>query len=132
MMKQTLRRFICIFFLFILVLTTNTTFLQIERASASANRKSDLIEKISVSYTKKFCNSIGFGLSKESAMNFSLSENNKIFERRKGIQDIDKELLANKIAFSVIDNCGYQLNLYGDQDIKEFANDYLLLDQEDS
>ncbi len=98
-------------------------------ASASENQQSDLIEKISIDYTKKFCNSIGFGLSKESAMNFSISENKKIFEKKKGIQNIDKELLANKIAFSVIDSCGYQLNLYGDKDIEEFAKYYLSVDQ---
>ena len=65
-------------------------------------------------YTKKFCNSIGFGLSKESAMKFSFSENKEVFKTRKGIDKINKELLAQEIANSVIDNCGYQLNLYSD------------------
>ena len=125
-----LRKFIFNFFLLILVLTTNTTFLQIEMSSASENQSSDLIEKISIDYTNKFCNSIGFGLSKESAMNFSVSENKKIFKNKKGIQNIDKELLAHKIAFSVIDSCGYQLNLYGDKEIEEFAKYYLSVDQE--
>ncbi len=129
-MKRPLRKFIFSFLLFILVVTINTTFLKIEMATASENQNSGLIEKISSDYTNKFCNSIGFGLSKESAMNFSISENKKIFEKRKGIQNIDKDLLANKIAYSVIDSCGYQLDLYGDKDIKEFAKYYLSFDQE--
>ena len=132
MMKQKLRITIFRFFIVILVLTINSTFLRVEIASATENQNSTLIGKISNDYKKKFCNSIAFGLSKESAMNFSLIENKKIFERRKGIQNIDKELLANKIANSVIDSCGYQLGLYGDKDIKEFANYYLSADQENS
>ena len=128
-MKRTLRKFILGFILFFLLLTTNTTFLQVEMASAAGNQNSDLIKKISIDYTKKFCNSIGFGLSKESAMNFSISENKKLFEKKKGIQNIDKELLAHEIAFSVIESCGYQLNLYGDKDIEEFAKYYLSLEK---
>ena len=129
-MKKKLEKFIFKLFLLILVLITNKTFFQIEMASASESQNSNLIEKISTDYTNKFCNSIGFGLSKESAMNFSISENKKIFKNRKGIKSIDKELLAHKIAFSVIDSCGYQLNLYGDKDIEEFARYYLSIDQE--
>tara|TARA_E500000331_G_C17213060_1_gene694645 strand:- start:196 stop:588 length:393 start_codon:yes stop_codon:yes gene_type:complete len=128
-MKKKIKNLIGIFSLFIIILTTNILFIKTDIVSASEVKDSNLIEKISKDYTKKFCNSIGFGLSKESAMNFSFSENREIFKKRKGIDNIDKELLANKIASSVIDGCGYQLNLYGDKDIEEFANDYLLLEQ---
>ena len=51
-----------------------------------------MIKKISKDYTKKFCNGIGFGLSKESAMNFANKENNLIFENKKGVQGLDKQL----------------------------------------
>ena len=40
---------------------------------------STLIKKVSKDYTKRFCNSIAFGLSKESAMNFSIEESKKVF-----------------------------------------------------
>ena len=120
-----LRKFIFNFFLLILVLTTNTTFLQIEMSSASENQSSDLIEKISIDYTNKFCNSIGFGLSKESAMKFSMEENKKVFKKRKGINNIDKDLLAEEMAIAVIDTCGYPINLYGEKGIQEFKNYYL-------
>ncbi len=131
MMKQKMKKFIGSIFLFI-ILTTNIFFIQTDRASALEPKEASLIEKISKDYTKKFCNSIGFGLSKESAMNFSLSENKEIFKNRKGIKNIDKELLAHEIAYSVIDGCGYQLDLYGDKDIEEFANEYLSLEQKKS
>ena len=128
-MKQKIKKFIGSFFLFIL-LSGNIFFIQTDIAYSLEAKDSNLIEKISKDYTKKFCNSIGFGLSKESAMKFSFSENKQIFKNRKGIKNIDKELLAQKIASSVIDGCGYQLNLYGEKDIEEFANYYLSIEQE--
>ena len=128
-MKQKINKLIASFFLFV-ILTTNIFFIQTDTAYSLEDKDSNLIEKISKDYTKKFCNSIGFGLSRESAMNFSFSENKEIFKNRKGIKNIDKELLAQKIASSVIDGCGYQLNLYGEKDIEEFANYYLSIEQE--
>ena len=130
-MKQKIRKLIGIFILLV-ILTGNIFFIQTDIAYSLEAKDSNLIEKISKDYTKKFCNSIGFGLSKESAMRFSFSENKQIFKNRKGINNIDKELLAQKIASSVIDGCGYQLNLYGEKDIEEFANYYLSIDLENS
>ena len=60
------------------------------------------------------------------------SENKQIFKKRKGINNIDKNLLAHKIAYSVIDNCGYQIDLYGDKSIEEFASDYLSFEEKNS
>ena len=130
-MKQKIKKLIGSFFLFV-VLSGNIFFIQADIAYSLEAKDSNLIEKISKDYTKKFCNSIGFGLSKESAMRFSFSENKEIFKNRKGIKNIDKELLAQKIASSVIDGCGYKLNLFGEKDIEEFANNYLLIEQENS
>ena len=128
-MKQKIKKLIGSFFLFV-ILSGNIFFIQTDIAYSLEAKDSNLIEKISKDYTKKFCNSIGFGLSRESAMNFSFSENKEIFKNRKGIKNIDKELLAQKIASSVIEGCGYQLDLYGDKDIKEFANYFLSIELE--
>ena len=130
-MKQKIKKLIGSFSLF-LILTINIFLIQSDIAYSLEAKDSDLIEKISKDYTKKFCNSIGFGLSRESAMNFSFSENKEIFKNRKGFQNIDQELLSQKIASSVIDGCGYQLNLYGEKDIEEFANYYLSIELENS
>ena len=130
-MKQKIRKLIVSFFLFV-ILSGNIFFIQTDIAYSLEAKDSNLIEKISKDYTKKFCNSIGFGLSRESAMSFSFSENKEIFKNRKGIKNIDKVLLSQKIASSVIDGCGYQLNLYGEKDIEEFANYYLSIELENS
>ena len=88
-----------------------------------------LIKKVSKSYTQKFCNSIGFGLSKESAMNFSLKENNQVFNKKKDFDNINKELLAEEIAIAVIEKCGYPIKLSGEKGILEFKSYYLSKDQ---
>ena len=90
----------------------------------------DLTNKIAKSYTKKFCNAVGFGLSKESSMNFSIKENNKEFNRKKEFNNIDKELLSEKIAIAVVEKCGYPINLKGEKGIQEFKNYYLSKDKE--
>ncbi len=97
---------------------------------ASESDDAKLIAKVSQSYTKKFCNAIGFGLSKESAMDFSIAENTQVFRKKKGIDSINKELLAEEIAISVIEKCGYPINLSGEKGVQEFKNYYLVKDSE--
>ena len=96
-----------------------------EVAEASSIQNDKLIKRISKDYTNKFCNSVAFGLSKQSAMEFSMKENNLIFKNKKGIDNLDKSLIANKIAISVVEDCGYLVDLIGDKGIKEFENNYL-------
>ena len=97
---------------------------------ASESENSTFIKKFSKSYTNKFCNSIGFGLSKESAMNFSIEENMKVFKKRKEMKNINKESLAGELATSVIEQCGYPINLSGEEGILEFKSYYLEKDEE--
>jgi len=123
--KSTLKLFAFIFLIFSTLIIVNT-----EEVYASENVDSVLITKVSQSYTKKFCNSIGFGLSKESAMNFSLKENNQVFNKRKKFNNINKELLAEEIAILVVEKCGYPINLSGEKGIQEFKSYYLSKDSE--
>mgnify|MGYP001251647242 CR=1 FL=1 len=97
----------------------------LEVYAVSEKQNNQLIERVSKDYTKKFCNGIAFGLSKESAMKFANKENNLVFQNKKGFDSLNKELVANNIAISVIDRCGYSINLFGDEGIKIFANDYI-------
>ena len=83
-----------------------------------------LIARISKDYTNKFCNSIAFGLSKESAMIFANKENNMIFKKKKGIDKINKDSLSNSIAVSVVENCGYLVDLKGEKGIMQFKKEY--------
>ena len=96
--------------------------------AASETKTDQLIERISKDFTKKFCNGVGFGLSKESAMNFAIKENEMAFQKKvKNIDILDNELIANKISLLVVDKCGYPLDLRSDEDIDQFAKDYLKL-----
>ena len=123
--KITLRLFNFVFLIFSILIIVHT-----EKLSASENYESELINKVSKSYTKKFCNSIGFGLSKESAMNFSIKENNQVFKKKKDFNNINKELLSDAIAREVVERCGYPIQLSGEKGVTEFKNYYLLKDQE--
>ena len=129
-MTEKLKKIIVGSFSFILIVYITLFFLQPEALYASENDNSNLIKKVSRSYTKKFCNAIGFGLSKESAMNFSFEENKQVFKKRKEINNINKELLAEEIAISVVEKCGYPINLSGQKGIIEFKNYYLSEDKE--
>ena len=129
-MKEKLNKIAFRLFILTFCIFSTSIIFHTERLYASESADSVLIKKVSESYTKKFCNSIGFGLSKESAMNFSLNENNKVFNKRKEFNSINKELLADKIAISVIEKCGYPINLSGEKGILEFKTYYLSKDQE--
>tara|TARA_Y100001968_G_C19380615_1_gene730125 strand:- start:899 stop:1282 length:384 start_codon:yes stop_codon:yes gene_type:complete len=127
-MREREKKLILRVFLLIFVVFT-TLVVPTEIVYASESGDSNFIKKFSRSYTNKFCNAIGFGLSKESAMNFSMEENKQVFKKRKEINNINKELLADEIAISVIEQCGYPINLSGAEGIQEFKSYYLSKDQ---
>ena len=115
---------------FFFIISTIITGISANTAIAMETNSDIFIKKVSKGYTKKFCNAIAFGLSKESAMSFSLEENKKVFIKRKEMKNINKELLAEEIAISVVEECGYPINLSGEKDIQEFKNYYLTKDSE--
>ena len=129
-MKDTFRRITFKLLTFIFIIYSTLIVSHAEKLYASENIDSMLIKKVSKSYSKKFCNSIGFGLSKESAMNFSLKENNQVFNKRKEFNNINKDLLAESIAIEVVEKCGYPIELSGERGILEFKRYYLSKDQE--
>ena len=118
--KVIFAMFSIMFIFFIAIIPYHTKVLY-----AAENDNSVLLKKVSTEYTKKFCNAIAFGLSKESAMNFSLKENNQAFKKRKEMKNINNELLAEKIAISVVKKCGYPIKLYGEEGVLEFKSYYL-------
>ena len=122
--KEFLRLLTLLFTIFSMLILLPT-----ESLSATEGIDNKLINKVSQSYTKKFCNAIGFGLSKESAMDFSIAENKQVFKNKKWLKDINKELLAEEVAISVIEKCGYPINLSGEKGILEFKNYYLSEDK---
>ena len=129
-MKTRFKKINLRLFAFIVLIFSTLFIFHTDELYASESVDSTLIKKVSRSYTKKFCNSIGFGLSKESSMNFSLKENNQVFNKRKEFNNINKELLAEEIAVKVVEKCGYPINLLGEKGILEFKSYYLSKDQE--
>ncbi len=129
-MRKSLKQISLRLFAFVFIIFFTLEIFYPEGVYASENNNTILTNKISQSYTKKFCNSIGFGLSKESAMDFSIKENNQVFNKRKGFNNINKELLAEEIATSVIEKCGYPIDLSGEGGMLKFKSYYLSKDQE--
>ena len=129
-MRERIKKMLFRLFTFIFIMSSTLFVSQGEVLYASESDQLAFIKKVSKSYTKKYCNAIGFGLSKESAMNFSIEENRQAFKKRKEINNINKELLAEDIAISVIEKCGYPINLSGENGIQEFKKYYLSKENE--
>mgnify|MGYP001238361926 CR=1 FL=1 len=129
-MIDKLKKIILGLFSFAFIVCITVISFPIESLYASESDNSLFINKVSKAYTRKFCNAIGFGLSKESAMNFSIKENSQVFNKRKEFNNINKELLAEEIAKKVIEKCGYPIDMKGDKGILEFKSYYLSKDQE--
>tara|TARA_Y100001968_G_scaffold301689_1_gene314204 strand:- start:9051 stop:9500 length:450 start_codon:yes stop_codon:yes gene_type:complete len=76
--------------------------------------------KVSNKFTKKFCNSIGFGISKDSAIKFAIGENNKEISNSKLISLINRDQLEEEISTKIVDSCGGPLNLFGQKGVDDF------------
>ena len=129
-MREKLKKTSLILLALIFTISSTLIVFWTKEANASEDINYSLIKKVSQSYTNKFCNAIGFGLSNESAMSFSIKENNQVFRKRKGFNNLNKELLAEDIAIAVIEKCGYPINLSGESGILEFKNYYIEKDKE--
>ena len=129
-MKKKFSKIILRLFIFTFAISSSLIIVPTEVSSATDINPSVFIKKVSKSYTNKFCNAVGFGLSKESAMNFSLEENKQVFKKKKEFNTLNKELLAEEIAISVVEKCGYPINLNGEEGINEFKNYYLSEDKD--
>ena len=109
-------------FIFTFIIAIN--FLYAFPVEAGFVQNDKLIARISKDYTNKFCNSIAFGLSKESAMNFANKENNMIFKKKRGIDKINKDSVSKSIAALVVEDCGYLIGLKGEKGIMQFEKEY--------
>ena len=127
-MKDKLKYITVHLLIFIIIITTASDGTNFANASSVNTDTSKFIKKVSNSYTNKFCNSIAFGLSKESAMNFSIKENKQVFNKKKEMKLVNKDELAEEIANSVVEKCGYPINLLGEKGAQEFKVYYLSKD----
>ena len=86
-----------------------------------------LQNRISNNFSKKFCNAIQNGLSKDEAMTSAIvkTENIVSFAYNPQIKWIEKEDLANQISIKVINECGWSFGLYGKEGLDYFKSYFL-------
>ena len=75
--------------------------------------------KIAKNFSKKFCNSIAFGISNESSMEFAIGEIQKEISNKPILKNIDKDSLSYKISDEIIYNCGPSIGLKGPKGIEK-------------
>ena len=91
-----------------------------------------LEKKIATSYSRKFCNAIGMGMSRESSLKLAIDENSNpkfnsslwielAISGDKNINNIEEEKLISLISNDVVDKCGYPLGLEGEKGSLEFS-----------
>ncbi len=92
--------------------------------------------KIAKSYSNKFCNAVGIGMSKESAMKLTIMENNELtynpslwldiaFKGKKEIEKINKSDFSHEIYQTIIDDCGSSLEAIGGTTMKDFKDEFI-------
>lgn len=86
-----------------------------------------LEDKVSNNFSKKFCNSIGFGISKDSSLKFSIGETEKEIKSKTSTNKIDMDILANKISEKIVDSCGFSIGLTGEKGVEEINRDLIEL-----
>ena len=103
--------FFSFFSLILVVFSVVFLSFSLEANALSIKQNNELVERIAKDFSKKFCNGVAFGLSQESAFNFAIKENIATFKKKKGIENIDTKDLVEKVSFSLVDKCGYTLDL---------------------
>ena len=105
-----IRRISIIFFISILLI--------FDTAAYSIDVSKNIIEKYNLKISKKFantyCNSIKFGISKDSSLEYAIGETNKEFLKNKLNKYIDYDLLNKNILLSLENNC-YVFELSSDE-----------------
>ena len=118
-----LRFFFTLVFYLVILLFPLTSY-----ASHTSDPTVSLLQnRISNNFSKKFCNSIQNGLSKDEAMTSAIIKTEKIVSFAYNPQKkwIEKEDLANQISIKVINNCGWSFGLIGKEGIDYFKSYFL-------
>ena len=100
-----------------------------------------LEEKVAKSYSGKFCNAIGIGLSKESAIKLAIGENRSpkynpslwielAFSGEKKLDQIDNKRLAGRVSENIVNSCGSAIGLSGQKDTSDFTAYFLSIQYE--
>ena len=117
------RIFFCFIFFTVVFLHPLNTF-----ASHTSDPTVSLLQRrISKNFSRKFCNSIQNGLSKDEAMTSAIikTENIVSFSYNPQKKWIEKDDLANQISINVINQCGWSFGLIGKDGIDYFRSYFL-------
>ena len=117
------RFFFCVIFFWVVLLLPSYTL-----ASHTSDPTVSLLQsRISKNFSKKFCNAIQNGLSKDEAMTSAIikTENIVSFSYNPQKKWIEKEDLANQISIKVINECGWSFGLNGKEGIDYFRSYFL-------
>ena len=127
--------FINITFLFLLKFFFSLSFLLVYLLNTPAGLafdKSDpsvsfLQNRISDNFSRKYCNAIENGFSKDEAMKSAIvkTENIISFSYNPQKKWIEKNDLANQISLQVVNDCGWSFGLIGKEGINYFKSYFL-------
>ena len=86
-----------------------------------------LQNRISNNFSKKYCNAIQSGFSKDEAMKFAIvkTENIISFSFNPQKKWIEKNDLANQISLQVVNDCGWTFGVIGKQGVDYFKSYFL-------
>ena len=86
-----------------------------------------LQNRISNNFSKKYCNAIKNGFSKDEAMKSAIvkTENIIAFSYNPQKKWIEKDDLANQIALQVVNDCGWSFGLIGKEGVGYFKSYFL-------
>ena len=86
-----------------------------------------LQNRISNNFSKKYCNAIQNGFSKDEAMKSAIvkTENIISFSFNPQKKWIEKDDLANQISLQVVNNCGWSFGLIGKEGVNYFKSYFL-------
>ena len=90
-----------------------------------------LQNRISNNFSKKYCNAIQNGFSKDEAMKSAIvkTENIISFSYNPQKKWIEKSDLANQISLQVVNDCGRSIGLIGKEGVNYFKSYFLEIDE---
>jgi len=109
--------------------------------SSNTKKIRNLQEKVAQSYSSKFCNGIGIGISTEGALRLTINENKESkfnpslwFELassgKTNLERIDKDQLADDVSIRIIRDCGAAIGFSGKEGIDSFKNYFISIRNE--
>ncbi len=123
---------------FILISSLLLSFIITNVSSAKALVDDSLSDKIAINYADKYCNALGIGMAKESALKLSILENKEqsynpsmwllmLSKDKDRIETVDNNILANKVLEKIQNKCNSIAEIRTKAEEDEFEIEFLNL-----